>query len=92
MLSGSPESGAVTWASQKPISAPHFPRRPRDNSFQLFVLNTGASDRQVDKGKLFPKAQQHFVTRGGVCFYKDKPFAVNGANCTAPVPDGAAIN
>ena len=40
----------------------------------------------------FPKAQQHFVTRGGVCFYKDKPFAVNGANCTAPVPDGAAIN
>ncbi|KAH8061239.1 hypothetical protein JL721_8900 [Aureococcus anophagefferens] len=35
---------------------------------------------------------RHFVTRGGVCFYKDKPFAVNGANCTAPVPDGAAIN
>ena len=53
---------------------------------------TRASDRQVDKGKLFPKAQQHFVVKGGTCFYKDKPFNVNGKPCTAPAGEGATIN
>jgi len=56
------------------------------------LANPHASDSQVDKKKLWAKAQPHFVTEGGVCKYKDKPFAINGAPCTAPVPDGSTIN
>ena len=44
---------------------------------------------QVDKKKLFAKAQPHFVVRGNVCYYKDKPFDINGAACTAAVMDRA---
>ena len=95
-LAGFPSQGMVLCATFGD-DGPRFVEVPdgaKPGDFVKFdtLDNPHASDRQVDKGKLFPKAQQHFVTRGGVCFYKDKPFAVNGANCTAPVPDGAAIN
>ena len=95
-LAGFPSNGMVLCATHGD-DGPKFVEvpagaKPGDRVALPGLDNPPASDRQVDKGKLFPKAQQHFVTRGGVCFYKDKPFAVNGANCTAPVPDGAAIN
>jgi len=54
--------------------------------------NPPASESQCDKKKLFVKAQPNFTTKGGQCYYKDKPFAVAGGVCTAAVPDGAAIN
>jgi len=55
--------------------------------------NAAASDSQCDKKKLFAKAQPHFAVRGGVCHYKDKPFAIPGraGPCTAPAPDGVPI-
>ena len=54
--------------------------------------NAPAEPKQCDKKKLFAKAQPHFVVRGNVCYYKDKPFDINGAACTAAVADGASIN
>ena len=94
-LAGFPSNGMVLCASSdghlafveppknaKPGDVVHFPG----------LDNPHASDRQVDKGKLFQKAQQHFNTKAGVCYYKDKPFNINGEPCTAPVKDGSTIN
>ena len=36
------------------------------------LANPPASEAQVDKKKLFAKAQPHFVVRNGTCYYKDK--------------------
>merc|ERR1719399_2113369 len=58
----------------------------------LKAKKLAGSESQVDKKKLFAKAQPHFVVRGNVCYYKDKPFDINGAPCTAAVADGASIN
>ena len=54
--------------------------------------NPVASEAQVDKKKLFVKAQPHFTVRGGECFYKDRAFAVGGGTCTAGVADGGSIS
>lgn len=53
--------------------------------------NPSATDKVCDKQKLFLTAQPHFVVKAGICYYKDKPFHVRGAPCTAPSPDGATI-
>ena len=66
--------------------------KPGDVVALAGLANPPASESQVDKKKLFAKAQPHFVVRGNVCYYKDKPFDINGAACTAAVADGASIN
>ena len=66
--------------------------RPGDRVALEGLDNPPASDAQTDKMKLFLKAQPHFTTKGGVAYYKGKPFAVGGANCTAPAEDGWAIS
>ena len=95
-LAGFPSQGMVLCATFGD-DGPRFVEVPdgaKPGDFVKFdtLDNPHASDRQVDKGKLFPKAQQHFVVKGGTCFYKDKPFNVNGKPCTAPAGDGATIN
>ena len=66
--------------------------KPGDVVALAGLRNPPATENQVDRKKLFGKAQPHFSVRGNVCYYKDKPFDVNGAPCTASVADGATIN
>ena len=54
--------------------------------------NAPAEPKQCDKKKLFAKAQPHFVTKGGVCYYKDKPFTLASGDVTCAVPDGYTIS
>ena len=66
--------------------------RKRRESRRKKTRERAQKEAQVDKKKLFGKAQPHFVVRNGTCYYKDKPFDVNGAPCTASVADGASIS
>ena len=96
-LGGFPSQGMVLCASNAAHDAVKFVDPPASAAIGDFVTfdgldNPHASDSQVDKKKLFLKAMPHFTTRGGVCYYKDKAFAINGAPCTAPAEDGWAIS
>mmetsp|Transcript_22711 Transcript_22711/g.69912 ORF Transcript_22711/g.69912 Transcript_22711/m.69912 type:complete len:443 (-) Transcript_22711:22-1350(-) len=94
-LGGFPSHGMVLCASTAgSLSFVDPPKgaKPGDAVALPGLANPPASEAQVDKKKLFAKAQPHFVVRGNVCYYKDKPFDINGAPCTAAVADGASIN
>ena len=94
-LGGFPSHGMVLCASTASGLAfvdPPKGAKPGDAVALPGLANPHASEAQVDKKKLFGKAQPHFVVRGNVCYYKDKPFDINGAPCTASVADGASIS
>mmetsp|Transcript_21788 Transcript_21788/g.67062 ORF Transcript_21788/g.67062 Transcript_21788/m.67062 type:complete len:112 (+) Transcript_21788:588-923(+) len=95
-LGGFPSHGMVLCATAADGSlsfvAPPPGSKPGDRVEFPGLPNPPASEGQVAKQKLFGKAQPLFVVKGGTCYYKDKPFAVAGANCTAAVADGATIN
>jgi len=95
-LAGFPSHGMVLCATAPDGSLscvdPPKSAKPGDVVALAGLKNPAASESQVDKKKLFAKAQPHFVVRGNVCYYKDKPFDINGAACTAAVADGASIN
>lgn len=95
-LGGFPSHGMVLCATSADGSLsfvdPPKSAKPGDVVTLPGLHNPPASESQVDKKKLFGKAQPHFVVRNGTCYYKDKPFDVNGAPCTASVADGASIN
>ena len=95
-LAGFPSHGMVLCATAPDGSLscvdPPKSAKPGDVVALAGLANPAASESQVDKKKLFAKAQPHFVVRGNVCYYKDKPFDINGAACTAAVADGASIN
>ena len=95
-LGGFPSHGMVLCASAPDGSLsfvdPPKGAKPGDAVALPGLANPPASEAQVDKKKLFAKAQPHFVVRNGTCYYKDKPFDVNGAPCTASVADGASIS
>ena len=95
-LAGFPSHGMVLCATAPDGSLscvdPPKSAKPGDVVLLKGLKNPAASESQVDKKKLFAKAQPHFVVRGNVCYYKDKPFDINGAPCTAAVADGASIN
>jgi len=94
-LGGFPSHGMVLCASTADGLAfvdPPKGAKPGDAVALPGLANPPASEAQVDKKKLFGKAQPHFVVRNGTCYYKDKPFDVNGAPCTASVADGASIS
>merc|ERR1712078_444281 len=95
-LAGFPSHGMVLCATAPDGSLscvdPPKSAKPGDVVALAGLKNPAASESQVDKKKLFAKAQPHFVVRGNVCYYKDKPLDINGAPCTAAVADGASIN
>ena len=94
-LGGFPSHGMVLCASTADSLTfvdPPKGAKPGDAVALPGLANPHASEAQVDKKKLFGKAQPHFVVRNGTCYYKDKPFDVNGAPCTASVADGASIS
>ena len=94
-LGGFPSHGMVLCASTADSLTfvdPPKGAKPGDAVALPGLANPPASEAQVDKKKLFGKAQPHFVVRNGTCYYKDKPFDVNGAPCTASVADGASIS
>ena len=94
-LGGFPSHGMVLCASTASGLAfvdPPKGAKPGDAVALPGLANPPASEAQVDKKKLFGKAQPHFVVRSGTCYYKDKPFDINGAPCTASVADGASIS
>jgi tRNA-binding EMAP/Myf-like protein len=94
-LGGFPSHGMVLCASTADSLTfvdPPKGAKPGDAVALPGLANPPASEAQVDKKKLFAKAQPHFVVRNGTCYYKDKPFDVNGAPCTASVADGASIS
>ncbi len=95
-LGGFPSHGMVLCASAPDGSLsfvdPPKGAKPGDAVALPGLANPPASEAQVDKKKLFGKAQPHFVVRSGTCYYKDKPFDINGAPCTASVADGASIS
>ena len=95
-LGGFPSHGMVLCASAPDGSLsfvdPPKGAKPGDAVALPGLTNPPASEAQVDKKKLFAKAQPHFVVRSGTCYYKDKPFDINGAPCTASVADGASIS
>ena len=94
-LGGFPSHGMVLCASTADSLTfvdPPKGAKPGDAVALPGLANPPASEAQVDKKKLFGKAQPHFVVRGNVCYYKDKPFDINGAPCTASVADGASIS
>ena len=90
-LGGFPSHGMVlcaTAASGLAFVDPPKGAKPGDAVALPGLANPPASEAQVDKKKLFAKAQPHFVVRNGTCYYKDKPFDINGAPCTASVATG----
>merc|ERR1719217_522378 len=91
-VAGFPSHGMVLCATAPDGSLscvdPPKSAKPGDVVLLKGLTNPAASDSQVDKKKLFAKAQPHFAVRGNVCYYKDKPFDINGAACTAAVADG----
>lgn len=96
-LGGFPSQGMVLCASNEAHDAVVFVDPPPGAAVGARVALRGlpnpcASDAQTDKKKLFLKAQPHFTTKGGACYYKDRPFDVDGAPCTAPADDGWAIS
>ena len=94
-LGGFPSHGMVLCASTADSLTfvdPPKGAKPGDAVALPGLANPPASEAQVDKKKLFGKAQPHFVVRNRTCYYKDKPFDVNGAPCTASVADGASIS
>ena len=95
-LGGFPSHGMVLCATAADGSLscvdPPKSAKPGDVVALAGLKNPPATENQVDRKKLFGKAQPHFFVRGNVCYYKDKPFDINGAPCTASVADGATIN
>jgi len=60
--------------------------------FGDMAMDDPAPPNNCEKKKLFAKAQPHFVSKGGVAMYKDKPFTLPSGVCTAPVEDGYALS
>ena len=85
VLCATAADGSLSFVTPPPASKP-------GDRVELGLPNPPASEAQVDKKKLFVKAQPLFVVKGGRCFFKDRPFAVGGEACTATVADGATIN